>query len=41
MLKCGYLRSGAPRTILLVEGKGSVKCRGDKESWAYNGLEDG
>ena len=25
----------------LIEGRGSVKCRGDKESWAYTGLEDG
>ena len=25
----------------LVEGKGSVKCGVDKESWAYAGLEDG
>ena len=25
----------------LVEGRGSVKWGGDKESWAYTGLEDG
>ena len=25
----------------VVEGRGSVKCGADKESWAYTGLEDG
>ena len=24
----------------LVEGRGGVKCGGDKESWAYTGLMD-
>ena len=24
-----------------MEGRGSVKCGGYKESWAYTGLEDG
>ena len=25
----------------VVEGRWGVKCGGDKESWAYTGLEDG
>ena len=31
---------GVGQGMGLVEGRGSVKCGGDKESWAYTGLED-
>ena len=37
----GWGGGGVGGVVGLVEGRGNVKCRGDKESWAYTGLEDG